>query len=424
MKMKSRCWVWIVWVALLLMSGQLVAAAPLELTLQGHPGHMEGLESIIEEYNASQDRIKVTILSKEANAESITAAQLANQLPDIIESGVSFTNDYARQGLMAPLDDFIAREGGDFLSDFYPATLSTYQINGKLYSLPAFLQMEGMYYNSEVLSEVGVPAPQSGWTWRDLKELAQRARRLGPDGNKEIWGLVAGHPVQFDFVLLGQAGGAFITSDYQVAVNSEPVRETYNWILDMINEELLDYRGLHPDAPDTNGWAHRSAFVVDASYRQNTWDKEESANITAPPLRRDAGSEPATIFTDRSWAIMAVAQERQEAAWEVVKYLVRAENAARFAVSLGYPPATRSAVSHEIFQEYSQTRPNVLRWAEMYGPIQAVNPWPSGLWGPASSYAYPMATSLLKKEITIGEFIENLQSSLTAVVTEFLEREK
>src|SRR5690606_4990462 len=284
------------------------------------------------------------------------------------------------------------------------ATIDSHnRVNGVLYSIPIFLQIEGMYYNPEVFDRAAVAPPQPGWTWEDMRALSQRIRQYGPSGEITTWGLVARHPAQFDNVLIMQAGGVFVTRDYEVVVDSEPVRAAYTFILDMIDQDLLHYiRGIHSRAPSEEGRAHHTGLVSDATYRQHTWNELGSALRTAPPLRYQAGWEPVTRMTDRSIAIMNVAPERQEAAWEFVKWILRPENLSRFNASLGFTPATFSAMQHPNFQEYVQQNPNVGLWAEMYGPIRAVAPSPRSIGGNVT----PIQERLLRGEISLSQFIE------------------
>ncbi len=403
---------------------QSAMAQPLELTIRGNSSHMEHLEPIIEEFNQSQDRIRVTIHPGGEGVEAITAAYLADDLPDMIESAVAFNNAYASQGWLASMEPFVAREGEAFLRDFFPATLNSQnRVAGVLYSLPIFLQIEGLYYNPEILANLAIPEPQEGWTWEDLRVQSREARRFGPDQTIETYGLVARHPFQFDVVLLGQVGGEYITQDYQVVVDSEPVRLTASWIMELIDEEILHYT-FFPGGPNDEARGHRTAYVSDATYRQNTWDQLESPLRTAPPLRYDSASRPSTRFSDRSLAIMNVSPERQEAAWEFIKFVLQPEMLARYNASIGYPPATLSAAQHPIFQEYARQNPNMLIWSELYSPIDGSVTWPSTLQAAVTGPVVETQRALVTKQIALPQFINDLQSRLTAIVREHLQREQ
>ena len=62
--------------------------------------------------------------------------------------------------------------------DFYPAFLKPFEINGKLYGLPADVDLEFIAYNADLLTKLGIRIPQPGWTFDDLLSIASRAANL------------------------------------------------------------------------------------------------------------------------------------------------------------------------------------------------------------------------------------------------------
>ncbi len=62
--------------------------------------------------------------------------------------------------------------------DFYPAFLSPFEENGKLYGLPADVVLGYIAYNADLLTKLGIPFPQPGWTFDDLLSIAAQAANL------------------------------------------------------------------------------------------------------------------------------------------------------------------------------------------------------------------------------------------------------
>lgn len=407
------------------------AAERLRLEIWGNANHLDALKPIIEEFNASQERIEVFIPGKDENPDTILTAALAGQLPDIIESGRVWNNQYYPEGLMIDLERFVAREGSGFLDDWLPYTLWTDNaVDGKLVSLPFRLEIFGMHYNETLFGESGLGAPPTGWTWADVEEYARKVRRVGSDGTMEVWGLVAEHPLSFDYPLMGQAGGpeapsgVLVSAEFEPLVNSVHVRETYDWILNMIGSGLLGYafQNIHPGANDAR--MHRAGMLQSGPQREQLIMATESALKPAPPLRARPDLEPAATYADRSLAIMNVSPERQEAAWEVIKWLFRPEVQARWNLAMGTAPATRSALAHPEYLEGAQE--NILRWAELYaGQIRVKNaiPWPMPVWVtglPNDAYAY--SSRLVRGEIGLEEYVTEFGRTVRAHLDELLAR--
>lgn len=406
-------------IALLLVAATCgLGQAKVQIEIWGNSFHLNALQPLIDEYNASQSEIEVIIPGKGESPDTIFGAALAGTLPAILETGRLWTNQYARAGFLVELEPFIAREPEGFLADFVPATLySDNAVDGRIYSLPIHLNSTVLYYNPVLFDQAGVAYPQSGWTWTDLQELGHRLRRYNADGEKEIHGIVSEHPMTFDWTLLAQAGGSLIDDTFQVTVNSVPVRTTYNYILNLIDLDILAY--------DFQGAAgarfHHAGLLATGNWRQDHLDTNESPMVLAPPLRHTAASEPVTRFADRGWAIMNVSQEEQDAAWEVIKHLTSPEVSARWNIALGYPPATFSAIAHPDFQEFAlHQQPNVGIWANEYLSVPHATPWPipmyqTAIWDVAGAQQRP----LVNRQISLEGWVTEFERQLEVLVQEF-----
>ena len=418
--------------ALLLVTGNpALAAERLRLEIWGNTNHLDALKPLIEEYNASQERIEVVIPGKTENPDVVLAAALAGQLPDILESGRVWNNQYYPEGLMIDLEGFIAREGSGFLDDWIPYTLWTDNaVDGRLVSLPFRLEIFGMHYNETLFAQAGLPEPPIGWTWADVEDYARKVRRVGSDGRMEVWGVVAEHPLSFDYPLMGQAGGpaapsgVLVDAEFQPLVNSAHVRETYDWILSMVGSGLLGYgyANIHPGANDAR--MHNAGMLQSGPQREQLIMSSGSALKPAPPLRARRDTKAAATYADRSLAIMNVSPERQEAAWEVIKWLFQPEVQARWNLAMGTAPATISALNHPVYRDEAQ--PNILRWAELYaGELEVQNaiPWPMPVWVTGlPNEAYNFSARLIRGEIGLEEYVTEFGRTVRTHMAELMER--
>lgn len=408
---------------ILLVAGVGFAAERVQIEIWGNQGHLEHLKPLVEEFNASQNRITVTIPGKNEFPDTILTAHLANQLPAILESDKRWTQIYGAQGLLADLTPFIEREGAGFLKDFLPALLPESEIDGRYYALPSWTEFFMIYHNTEVVDSLGLASPHAGWTWDDLKQIGGSARRFDSDGNPSTLPLIAEHQNSFDIPLLLQAGGTLVTDDFRVAVNSTEMRETIDYILDLMDTGILHHTRV--DASVLDKRAHGAAFVSTGTFRQNYWFAQESPMVATPPLRKDANARPVlTPAENRSWAIMNVEPEVQEAAWEVVKWLLSPEVNGRWTMSLGYPPAVYSTWQSPAFQDYARSHPSMKILEEQYLTLPSAVSWPAELFrtGNEIRTQVPAAyDALLRREVGPEEFISNLDRFLNQVLKTYME---
>lgn len=78
------------------------------------------------------------------------------------------TEFLARDGLLMPLESFLARTG--FTHPLFPSM----RLDGQLYDLPLFVDPFVVLYNQELFDRYGVPYPSTEWTWDEFLNVAER----------------------------------------------------------------------------------------------------------------------------------------------------------------------------------------------------------------------------------------------------------
>ena len=80
-------------------------------------------------------------------------------LPDISYIHFSWAQQMIKAGLLKSLDDYIAAEKDFKLEDFFPASLPSYQRDGKLWVVPYDEGPMILYYNKDLFDKAGVAYP-------------------------------------------------------------------------------------------------------------------------------------------------------------------------------------------------------------------------------------------------------------------------
>ncbi len=107
--------------------------------------------------------------------------------------------------------------------------------DGKRYGVPIFFDTVVMFYNKKLLAEAGVPEPQRGWTWDEMREAAKKLTKTDGDEVTQ-YGLAVAPGVQagsFEFVM--QNGGHVFTDDHMKSdlANSPEAKAAIQFVLDM-----------------------------------------------------------------------------------------------------------------------------------------------------------------------------------------------
>lgn len=138
---------------------------------------MAWLYEKIDEFNASQDLITVNIIDVaggyNAIDEKITAAQAAGKgLPAISLINCPREQTYAANGMLEPLDDYIAATGFE-IDDFYDGMIDSMILDadGKIYGIPFGISSSVVYWNMDLLKEAGIESMPT--TWDEVRSAAK-----------------------------------------------------------------------------------------------------------------------------------------------------------------------------------------------------------------------------------------------------------
>ncbi len=89
-----------------------------------------------------------------------------NDAPDILN--IDVFADYQADGLLLPAKEYISEET---YAKFYQSFLDQSVIDGTVWAVPDLASARAMYYNKDILDEVGVEVPT---TWDELIEVSQK----------------------------------------------------------------------------------------------------------------------------------------------------------------------------------------------------------------------------------------------------------
>ncbi len=128
------------------------------------------MDTIVADFNASQERIEVTRepYTVTAMRDIVRTALTSGTGPDIFyyDLGPGISGVLADAGLLLPLEDIYVARGWD--QKLYPWTLARSTFNGHVYGVANELEFIGFYYNQRLFAEHDWHIPE---TWDDLIAL-------------------------------------------------------------------------------------------------------------------------------------------------------------------------------------------------------------------------------------------------------------
>jgi multiple sugar transport system substrate-binding protein len=159
-------------------------------------------------------------------------AQMAGgTAPDVFYVDNILMTAFGPTGQLLPLDDLMAQANVS-RSQFIPALLGEFTLDGKTYGLPKDWGTLGLVYLPEAFSAAGIAEPTADWTFQDLRTAAQQI-----SANTQYKGFCQDADWARFAPWVYSNGGSYATPDFKTATLDTPqVTERAQMTYDMIQE--------------------------------------------------------------------------------------------------------------------------------------------------------------------------------------------
>lgn len=168
---------------------------PVELTYWGLWEEDSLIKPVIDEYQKQNPSIKINYIRQSSiNYRSRVQTQIREGVgPDVFRLHNSWLPMFETDLMSAPADVFTLN---DYKSLFYPVAIDSFIKNNQIYAAPAEIDGLGLFYNEELLGNVGGVPPKN---WREFIELANKmtvkdqrgiktaGAGMGTAGNVDHW---------------------------------------------------------------------------------------------------------------------------------------------------------------------------------------------------------------------------------------------
>lgn len=193
------------------------AADGISFMFQGPDTEIAAWKAAAERFTkATGIQVELRHTSHEVYNEKIAGYIASNDLPDVVQIDAPFLSNYAWNGYIVPVEEYIDQ---DILADMTPSNIAqgTYPIDGKLYAASHIDSTVLLYGNRKYLEQIGARIPKTvadAWSFEEFEGYLAKLAEL-PEvkfpldimrayGVKTEWGTYAFYPA---FV---SAGGGLI----------------------------------------------------------------------------------------------------------------------------------------------------------------------------------------------------------------------
>lgn len=193
--------------------------------------------SIIDRFNEQNPGIKAVFNTVPDNNDKVTKLDiLAMGGGDIDVMPMADGDQFMRMqnGMLAPLDEFIAADGVDMEANF-GAYAEWAKSDGTYYSVPLRVNLQGIFYNKDMFDAAGLPYPDDNWT---VEEYVETARKLTKgSGADKIYGTYT-HTWSGEWNSIGAQKGTYYTADGACNFDNEAFRTSLSLRKSMDDEGI------------------------------------------------------------------------------------------------------------------------------------------------------------------------------------------
>jgi multiple sugar transport system substrate-binding protein len=283
-------------------------------------------------------RIQVQQVPWTAAHEKLLTAIVGRATPDVAQMGNTWIPEMVTLGALAPVASRLAD------SSYFPGIVATNVVNDTLFGLPWYVDTRVLFYRKDILARAGyltMPETWSGWR----AAMVAIKRTAGP-GQYAIFLPVNEWPPQ---AILGlQQGSPLIDARGYGAFRQPAFARAFDFLLSLYRDGLA----APVTSNDIANLYQEFARGTFAMYISGPWNLGEFRRRLPPELQNSWGTAPlpgpsgpasGVSLAGGSSLVVFRASRHRELALQLLEYLSRPEQQARFYHLTGDLPARREA---------------------------------------------------------------------------------
>lgn len=318
----------------------------------------ENTKRLVEEFNASQDKIIVKAEYQGGSYNDLHAkvqsAFAAKEPPAVTLNEITVIQNFAENGMIQPLDPYMQKDNFD-IDDFIPGLLSNTQAGGKTYGLPYLRSTPLVYYNATMFENAGLGknAPST------MDEMMEFSRKLT---NKNVVGLSTPVTTWTYEALVDSYGGRLLNEDETQAVfNTPEAMKAIEFYRQGLQENIFKITtgGDATSQSKLEFQNQRSAMILGstADLAYYTQIAQESGFELGAGFIPNGGEGAVPTGGANLVMVNGISDEQAAAAWEFIKFMTSKEQTVKSSIATGYLPVRISAKESEEMQEFYKENP-------------------------------------------------------------------
>lgn len=233
----------------------------------------------------------------------------------------------ADEGQIEPITEYVS---DDVSSSFYDQMMEAVIHEDEIYALPFNTDTQILFYNKDIFEEVGLDPEHPPETWEELNEYAEMMD-LQEGGTYERIGFYPLIGAGTDVWVLNALGENYLQEDGEVLIDTPPVHETFNWILEAQDkygqDKITSVNSQFENAQQDPFMASNIGMMVqNANYYVQLRDFSENLNFGVAPLPEREPDSGNTSWGGGFVAEVPAGAKNPEASYEFIEFLTNHES--------------------------------------------------------------------------------------------------
>ncbi|MEU6682439.1 ABC transporter substrate-binding protein [Streptomyces sp. NPDC046832] len=321
------------------------------------PSEVKAVQDLVAGFEKAHPNIHVDVVGNMTDDKMNQALRTGGaKAPDVISSfTTNSVGKFCSSGALVDLNPHLEKSGVDPEKTFPKAMNEYTRFDGNRCAVPLLGDAYGLYYNKTAFEKAGITAPPKTWSEfeKDAKKLTIRQgetyRQLGFMPNYHGWETTTEH-------YLGQFSPTYFDKDGKSNVAKDPAFAQAFTVQKKLVDALGGYRRLETyrsELGDEWGPKHpfhtgQVAMQLDGEWRLGmALDTKPKFDIGVAPLPvpDDRADEYGKGYITGTIAGIAATSRKQNAAWELVKYMTTDTDAVvDFSNAIHNVPSTLAAL--------------------------------------------------------------------------------
>lgn len=414
-------------IGLALMVVGLVHAQTIDVTMWDFLSGGDGarMKQIVDEFNDSQDRIHVETTTSDWGVPFYTkvrTAIVAGQQPDVVSYHLSRFPSAAPQGQLRAISDEELAAAGLSRDDFFPLLIDKATHDGQLYGVPLDTHPLVLFYNKDLLDELGLLGPDGKPEGIDgIEAFTSTLERVSDHtGEPALVFPTNGSAVWRVWLSLIRQQDGHVIENGELALG-DAARDSLALIVDWAD------RGLVARDVETNGASQAIFMGGDAAFMMNgVWNVttfEDAIDAGEFPFDYGVMPMPTLYDQDAGWAdshaLVIPTSPRNEPSDEkvaaVLEFIAFVQENSQIWASGGHIPAYLPVVEGEAYQAME---PNVdyapAAESVVYDPDVEI----AGAAGPLQQAVHDFLTPAVNGQLDVDEALDMFADAVEQLLRE------